>query len=59
MIKSYKIGTDSIHGVNFLQEGILFPQPLAQAATFNVEIARKIGEIVAKESRSMGVMSVT
>jgi beta-glucosidase len=48
-------GIDSIHGANYIQEAVLFPQPLAQAASFNTEIAGKIGEIVAQETRAVGV----
>jgi beta-glucosidase len=48
-------GIDSIHGANYIQEAVLFPQPLAQAASFNTEMAEKIGEIVAKETRAAGI----
>ena len=48
-------GIDSIHGANYIQEAVLFPQPLAQAASFNTEISEKIGEIVAKETRATGI----
>jgi beta-glucosidase len=48
-------GIDSIHGANYIQEAILFPQPLAQGASFNTELAEKIGEIVAKETRAAGI----
>ena len=34
-------GIDSIHGANYIQEAVLFPQPLAQASTFNIEIANE------------------
>ena len=46
---------DSIHGANYIQEAVLFPQPLGQAASFNLELAEKIGEIVAKETRAVGI----
>ena len=48
-------GIDSIHGANYIQEAVVFPQPLAQAASFNTEMAEKIGEIVAKETRATGI----
>jgi hypothetical protein len=48
-------GIDSIHGANYIQEAVLFPQPLAQAATFNIEMAETIGEIVARETRAVGI----
>ncbi|CAF1005435.1 unnamed protein product [Brachionus calyciflorus] len=47
--------TDSIHGASLLKEGVLFPQPLAQASTFNLDIAYRIGEITALESRAAGI----
>ena len=48
-------GIDSIHGANYIQEAILFPQPLNQAATFNTELVESIGEIVAKETRAFEI----
>ena len=48
-------GSDSIHGNGLIQEGVLFPQPLNQAATFNKSIAHRIGEITALETRAIGV----
>lgn len=46
---------DSIHGAGFINESVLFPHALAQGATFNVEIVRRIGEITALEQRAAGV----
>jgi beta-glucosidase len=48
-------GIDSIHGAAFIQEAILFPQQISQAATFNTEIARRIGEIASTETRAVGL----
>ena len=48
-------GLDSIHGANYIQEATLFPQPLAMAASFNVDIARRVGAITAMETRAIGV----
>jgi len=48
-------GIDAIHGANYLMEGTLFPQPLAQAATFNPRLIQKGAEITAYETRAMGV----
>jgi beta-glucosidase len=47
--------SNSIHGANYVQEGVLFPQPLAQAATFNLEFAQRIGEIASIETRAVGI----
>lgn len=48
-------GIDSIHGANYIQEAVLFPHALNLAATFNLKIAEKIGEVVAMETRSVGI----
>lgn len=48
-------GVDSIHGANYIKEGTLFPQSIAMAATFNVELSRKEGEISAYETRAAGI----
>jgi beta-glucosidase len=48
-------GVDSIHGATFIREAVLFPQPLSMAATFNVDIAFRVGEITAMETRAVGV----
>ena len=42
-------GLDSIHGANYVREATLFPQPLAMASTFNLEIAEKVGAVTAME----------
>lgn len=48
-------GLDSIHGANYVQEATLMPQPLAMAASFNVEISRRVGHITALETRAVGI----
>lgn len=48
-------GVDSIHGANYIREAVLFPQPLSMAATFNRDIAFKVGVIVAMETRATGI----
>ena len=48
-------GLDSIHGANYIQEATLFPQPLAMAASFNIDISRKVGHITSMETRAIGV----
>lgn len=46
---------DSIHGTGFINESVLFPHALSQAATFNLDIPRRIGEVTAMEQRAIGV----
>ena len=48
-------GLDSVHGANYLLEATIFPQNIAMAATGNVELMEKIGEITAIEMRAAGV----
>ena len=45
-------GLDHNHGVTYTQGGILFPQPINIAASFNTELARNGAEITAYESRA-------
>lgn len=45
-------GIDSYHGANYVAGSTLFPQPLAMAASWNPELARKICEVTAYESRA-------
>ena len=45
-------GLDHNHGVTYIQNGTLFPQPINLAASFNTELARTGAEITAYESRA-------
>lgn len=48
-------GIDAIHGANYLLEGTLFPQQLAQAATFNPALVKQAAEITAYETKASGI----
>jgi beta-glucosidase len=48
-------GLDSIHGANYIQEGVLFPQPLNLGSTFNTTLVERIAEITAVETRAIGI----
>lgn len=48
-------GIDAIHGANYVSGSTLFPQQLAQAATFQPEFSRKASEITAYETRAVGI----
>jgi beta-glucosidase len=48
-------GIDAIHGANYTKNATLFPQQIAQAATWNPEISRSIGTITAYETRASGI----
>lgn len=45
-------GIDAIRGNNYTLSTVLFPQEIAQAASFNPEISRKASEISAYETRA-------
>ena len=48
-------GIDSIHGANYIRNAVLFPQAISLAATFNTELVREIGQIVAHQTRAAGI----
>ena len=48
-------GIDAIHGANYTTDAILFPQPLAQAATFDPELTYQIAATTAYEVRASGI----
>ncbi|CAF2591523.1 unnamed protein product [Rotaria sp. Silwood2] len=48
-------GIDSIHGANYIQNAVLFPQATGLAATFNTTLVREIGRIVAHQTRAAGI----
>ena len=48
-------GIDAIHGANYTQDATLFPQQIAQAATWNPEIVREAASITAYETRASGI----
>jgi beta-glucosidase len=48
-------GIDAIHGANYVMGSTLFPQQLAQAATFNPELVKRVAEITAVETRAAGI----
>src|SRR5688572_14853744 len=48
-------GLDHIHGLSYVSGSTLFPQPIAQAATWNRQLAFDAGVITAYESRAAGV----
>ncbi|MBI5472318.1 MAG: glycoside hydrolase family 3 C-terminal domain-containing protein [Ignavibacteriae bacterium] len=48
-------GIDAIHGVNYTHGGTLFPQAIALASTWNIDLAKREGEITACEMRASGI----
>ncbi|KAG0086608.1 hypothetical protein BGZ93_006739 [Podila epicladia] len=48
-------GLDSVHGANYVDGAVLFPQQIGLAATFNTSIAYESGRITAKDTRAAGI----
>jgi beta-glucosidase len=49
------IGTDAIHGHGMdLGSSTIFPSPISLAAAFDVELARRVAEVTAREMRATG-----
>ena len=48
-------GIDAVHGANYTRGATLFPQNIAVAATWDPDIAQRIGEITALEVRASGI----
>ena len=48
-------GLDHIHGTSFILGGVLFPQQINLAASFNRELGEEMGRITAYESRAANV----
>lgn len=48
-------GVDEIHGTTYTAGGILFPQEVNMAASFNRGLTRRIGEISAYETRASSI----
>lgn len=45
-------GLDLNHGVTYIQDGTLFPQPINLAASFNTDLATTMAQVTAYESRA-------
>jgi beta-glucosidase len=48
-------GIDAIHGANYTVGATLFPQSIGMAATWNLDLIKKEGEIAAIEMRASGI----
>lgn len=48
-------GIDFVHGANYTRGGTLFPHNLGLAATFDVAIARRAGEVTGDEALASGI----
>ncbi|ASS67147.1 MULTISPECIES: glycoside hydrolase family 3 C-terminal domain-containing protein [unclassified Paenibacillus] len=50
-IAKYKHGTEGAHGIAWLGEATVFPQPIGLAATWNDELMKEIGKAISEEAR--------
>ena len=48
-------GLDHIHGTTFILDGILFPQQINLASSFNRELGEEMGKVTAYESRAANI----
>jgi len=48
-------GIDAVHGANYTQEAVLFPQSQGMAATWNLALAETAAAITARDVRSSGI----
>lgn len=48
-------GIDAIHGASYTLESTIFPQQIAQAATWNTELTKEAGRITAYETRASSI----
>ena len=51
-IKPYNWWSEALHGVARSGRATVFPEPIGQAATFDPELSRRIGEAVSSEGRA-------
>jgi len=48
-------GLDSVHGANYVYGAIVTPQPINLAATFNVTMAHRAGQLASRDTRAAGI----
>ncbi|AUS29057.1 glycoside hydrolase family 3 protein [Paenibacillus polymyxa] len=50
-VAAYKHGMEAAHGIAWLGEATSFPQPVGLACTWDTELMRQIGSVIADEAR--------
>jgi beta-glucosidase len=48
-------GLDSVHGANYVHNAIATPQPINLAATFNVTMSHRAGQMASRDTRAAGI----
>ena len=50
-VRNYKHGTEGAHGIAWLGKATVFPQNIGLACTWNEELMKKVGSVIADEAR--------
>lgn len=50
-VKAYKHGTEAAHGMAWLGEATVYPQPIGLGCTWNPELMKKVGSAIGDEAR--------
>ncbi|KAG6623234.1 Lysosomal beta glucosidase [Phytophthora cinnamomi] len=48
-------GIDSVHGANYIDGSVLFPQQINSAASFNPDLVHEVGAITARDTEAGGI----
>jgi beta-glucosidase len=48
-------GIDSVHGANYVDGAVLFPQQINSGASFNPDLVYKVGSITARDTEAVGI----
>ncbi|QOS78250.1 glycoside hydrolase family 3 C-terminal domain-containing protein [Paenibacillus sp. JNUCC31] len=51
-IPGYNVGGEAAHGVAWIGEATVFPQPLGLSSTWNTRLMREIGSVIGDEARA-------
>ncbi|MFX3647351.1 MAG: glycoside hydrolase family 3 C-terminal domain-containing protein [Paenibacillus sp.] len=51
-IPAYNVGGEAAHGVAWIGEATVFPQPLGLSSTWNTRLMREIGSVIGDEARA-------
>lgn len=51
-IPAYNVGGEAAHGVAWIGEATVFPQPLGLSSTWNTALMREIGSVIGDEARA-------
>ncbi|EGZ27931.1 putative hydrolase [Phytophthora sojae] len=48
-------GLDSVHGAQYVDQAVMFPQQINAGASFNPDLARKMGFVTARDTAAAGI----